>query len=164
MNHILLSLGSNVGDREANLKRAQELLGEEGVVIEQLSPIYETEPYGVAEQGYFLNQVVQVKTEKTPEELLETCLAVENTMGRVRNVKNGPRLIDVDVVFYRDEVLNTSRLTLPHPGVPERRFILQPLSDLVPGQAHPVLKKTVQQLLDECTDHLIVRPYGPHHP
>lgn len=160
MDFIVLSLGTNVGDREANLGKARELLSGQGIAIEQLSSVYETEPYGIAEQGYFLNQVLSVGTEKNPGELLETCLEVENAMGRVRHEKNGPRIIDVDLLFYRDEVIDSERLRIPHPGIPERRFVLQPLVEMAAEQIHPVLKKTARELLGECADTLQVKKYS----
>jgi 2-amino-4-hydroxy-6-hydroxymethyldihydropteridine diphosphokinase len=160
MKYITLSLGTNIGKREKNLEEAKRLLKEQGIIILQQSNVYETEAFGYADQDFFLNQVLIVKTNETPEQVLKTCLVIENRMGRKRAGKFGPRKIDIDLLFYNNVILNTKPLTLPHPGIPKRRFVLVPLVELVPKEQHPVLKKTMQQLLDECQDNLIVEAYS----
>jgi 2-amino-4-hydroxy-6-hydroxymethyldihydropteridine diphosphokinase len=159
MDFIVLSLGTNVGDRESNLDQARHLLEMRGVEIMKVSSLYETEPYGIADQDDFLNQVLLVHANQTADELLATCLGIEHEMGRVRAEKNGPRVIDIDLLFYKDLVLQKEHLTLPHKGIATRRFVLQPLAEIAGDQTHPSFEKIIQQLLDECTDSLIVKPY-----
>src|SRR3989337_59844 len=110
MMHIVLSLGSNLGDRDKNLAEARTLLGEYGLKILRASDVYETEPVGHEDQDYFLNQVLLIDTEKNPEELMNLCINAESEMGRKRGIKNGPRIIDIDILFYRDELISTDKL------------------------------------------------------
>ena len=152
MDFIVLSLGSNVGDRKANLAEAEKCLKERGVKIAKASCWYESEPVGFSDQDDFLNRVLIVETEQSPQELLETALAVERHMGRIRSVKNGPRNIDIDLLFYRDEILSEDDLAVPHPRVGDRRFILEPLCELAGHELHPVLGESIRQLLDKCAD------------
>lgn len=152
MEHIILSLGSNVGDRHAHLDDARQHLEDAGVKILKTSQIYESEPVGYSNQDDFLNQVLIVETTQSPQELLETCLAVERKMGRVRVQKNGPRLIDIDILFYQDKILSEDSLLLPHPRIAERRFILVPLTELAAEQVHPVLEESIQELLQTCPE------------
>lgn len=159
MDFIALSLGSNVGDRSLNLAKARAMLIEQEIEILKVSAIYETEPYGVADQENFLNQVLLVHANMKPEELLKTCLTIEQELGRVRAEKNGPRIIDIDLLFYKDLVLEKEGLQLPHKGIAQRRFVLTPLAEVAGHQIHPIFAKTIQQLLDECPDHLIVKPF-----
>lgn len=153
MDSIVISLGSNVGDRHANIVKAKKLLEDREVKVEKASSIYESEPVGFTGQDEFLNQILVVETSQKPKELLETCLGVERTMGRIRTVKNGPRLIDIDLLFYRDEIISEETLLLPHPRIAERRFILLPLSEVLPDQDHPMMGETITELLETCDDH-----------
>lgn len=159
MDFIALSLGSNVGDRSQHLAEARGKLIEQGIEILKDSTIYETEPYGIVDQEKFLNQVLLVHVNVKPDELLKTCLKIEQEMGRVRAEKNGPRVIDIDVLFYKDLVLEKEGLLLPHKGIAQRRFVLVPLAEVAGHQKHPIFSKTIQQLLDECPDNLIVKPF-----
>ncbi len=152
MNGILLLLGSNLGDRLVQLQTAIRQLERQGVYTVEISSVYETKPYGIREQPDFLNAVIRVKTESPPEKLLEACLHVENIMGRIRERKWGKRLIDIDVLFYHDEQWNNNMLTLPHYGISDRRFTLLPLVELAATGTHPVNGKTMEQLLEACTD------------
>jgi 2-amino-4-hydroxy-6-hydroxymethyldihydropteridine diphosphokinase len=133
-----VGIGSNLGDREDNLRRAVELLTvEDGVDVTAVSEIRETEPVGPVEQGPFLNGAVRIETDLGPRELLERLLAVEQRLGRVREERWGPRTIDLDLLLYGDEVLDEPGLTVPHPRLHERRFALEPLADLAPSLEIP---------------------------
>lgn len=153
---IFLLLGSNEGDPVRNLSVAREKIAAQAGEITRHSSLYRSAAWGIEEQPEFLNQVLEIATALTPEALLEKILAIELDMGRVRTKKWGPRLIDIDLLFYGSEVRNTASLILPHPGIPERRFTLLPLSEIAPEFIHPTLNKTVVDLLRECNDPLKV--------
>ena len=154
-----LSLGSNVGDREANLREAIARLEEIGGVA-AVSSFYETEPVEFTAQDWFLNCAVLLETEKMPAQLLKSLLKLEQAMGRRRLQPKGPRNIDIDILLYGDSVVRTNGLTIPHPGMPERRFVLQPLAEIAPDARHPVLKKTVRELLEALPPGQVVRKLG----
>jgi 2-amino-4-hydroxy-6-hydroxymethyldihydropteridine diphosphokinase len=144
-----VGIGSNLGDREANLARAIELLSaEDGIDVVAVSQIRETEPVGPIEQGPFLNGVVQVETSLRPGELLERLLAVESRLGRVRAERWGARTIDLDLLLYGNETIDEPGLSVPHPRLHERRFVLEPLADLDPGLEIPE-RGSVSALLAE---------------
>lgn len=143
-----LSLGSNVGDREDHLKQAIARLGRIGKVLSK-SSFYETEPVEFTEQALFLNCVVALETSIPPGDLIGRVLQIEHSLGRERILKKGPRTIDIDVLLYGDTVLNSPDLTIPHPAMARRRFVLAPLAEIAPNACHPVLKKTARQLLEE---------------
>jgi 2-amino-4-hydroxy-6-hydroxymethyldihydropteridine diphosphokinase len=145
---VYLSLGSNLGDREKYLREAISRLGELGV-IRQVSAFYETQPVEVrGEQPWFLNCALAMETELTPLVFLSQVLAVEQSMGRIRREPKGPRTIDIDIVFFANDVLDTPELTVPHPAMHQRRFVLEPLAEIAPALVHPVLQRTVRDLLD----------------
>ena len=142
-----LSLGSNIGDREANLRGAIAKLGEVGEVT-KTSSFYETEPVEVTNQPWFLNCAVEIETEKSPRQLLTALLAIEQSMGRKRVQPKGPRRIDIDILLSGDEVIDVAELRVPHPAMHERRFVLEPLAEIAPEARHPVLKRLARELLD----------------
>lgn len=147
MEHIAyVALGSNLGDRHANLRDAIARLRQYGAVA-RISSWYETEPIGVTEQPWFVNAVVELRTEFEPIALMQALLAIEHAMGRKRLQPKGPRNIDLDLLLYDDKTVNAEVLTLPHPAMHERRFVLAPLAEIAPGVVHPVLRKTALQLL-----------------
>jgi 2-amino-4-hydroxy-6-hydroxymethyldihydropteridine diphosphokinase len=147
-----LLLGANLGDRLATLQKATDLIAARiGQVVHQ-SGLYETAPWGVTDQPAFLNQVLAVKTTMEPEEVLNQTQAIEQELGRVRLEKWGARLIDIDLLYYDQLVLQTDRLTIPHPYLHQRRFTLMPLVEIAPDFLHPVLTKTNAMLLAACED------------
>jgi 2-amino-4-hydroxy-6-hydroxymethyldihydropteridine diphosphokinase len=151
-----LSLGSNVGDREKNLREAIALLGEFGQVL-RVSSIYETEPVEVTDQAWFLNCVAELETSLSASELLDGLLGIEKVMGRERRVKKGPRNIDIDILLFGDAVISGVALTVPHPAMHLRRFVLEPLAEIAGGVRHPVLGKTVQELQRDLPEGQAVR-------
>ncbi len=144
---VYLSLGSNLGDREANLRRAIEALGELGRVT-AVSSFYETEPVELLAQPWFLNCAVAVETELMPKQFLARAQAIEQTLGRRRVKPKGPRTIDVDILLFGNAVVDVPTLTIPHPAMHERRFVLEPLAEIAPEVRHPVFKRTVRELRD----------------
>ena len=159
MQGIYLLLGTNLGNRESNLARAKSLAVKADIEILRESAIYETAAWGIEDQPGFLNQVVAVDTTLEPELLLKKLLFIEQEIGRVRQRKWGQRLIDLDILYYHNRVIETKDLQVPHPGIPNRRFTLVPLVELTPEELHPVLQKSHQQLLEECQDTLKVKRF-----
>jgi 2-amino-4-hydroxy-6-hydroxymethyldihydropteridine diphosphokinase len=143
---VYLSLGSNLGDRQSNLRNATGRLLELGDVVE-VSSLYETEPVEVTNQPWFLNCAVAVRTELMPREFLAGILAIEKSMGRVRTQPKGPRVIDIDILLFGAQTINTPQLTVPHPAMAERRFVLEPLAEIAPEAVHPTTKKKIRELL-----------------
>jgi 2-amino-4-hydroxy-6-hydroxymethyldihydropteridine diphosphokinase len=151
MANTYLGLGGNVGDTKAYLAQAIEKLKKIGTV-EKISSFYNTEPVGLAEQEWFLNSALLLETELPPQELLAALKNIEKEVGRTPSVQNGPREIDMDILLYDDVILKTKTLTMPHPRLHERAFVLAPLCDIAPTLLHPVLKKTIAQLFSELND------------
>ena len=141
-----LALGSNLGDKEANLRRALELVQQRGVEVVKTSGFICTEPYGVTDQPQFLNGVCEVRTSLEPLELLQTLLEIEQEMGRVRLRHWGERNIDLDLLLYEDVVMDTPELILPHPDMQNRDFVLLPLAEIAPELVHPILQKSIEEL------------------
>jgi 2-amino-4-hydroxy-6-hydroxymethyldihydropteridine diphosphokinase len=144
---VYLSLGSNVGDRRTNLETALARLGELGE-IKAVSSFYETEPVDLAAQPWFLNCAAALETEIMPRRLLGRVQAIEQAMGRRRLQPKGPRTIDIDILLFGNSVVDTGELTIPHPALHERRFVLEPLSEIAGNLRHPVLKRTIRELRD----------------
>ncbi len=145
---VYIALGSNLGDRKDNLQKAMEAISE-FAQIEQKSTIIETEPEGYKEQNFFLNMVITIQTNLTASELIEKLQEVEKKMGRVRKIKNGPRTIDLDILFYNKEAIKTPNLEIPHPRMHKRAFVLNPMNELAPELIHPILKKSINTLKNE---------------
>jgi 2-amino-4-hydroxy-6-hydroxymethyldihydropteridine diphosphokinase len=141
-----LSLGSNVGDRASNLRDAIARLESVGHVA-AVSAFYETEPVEFAQQPWFFNCAVALETVKAPDELMTALLGIEGQMGRRRLQKKGPRTIDIDILLYENIAINTATLTIPHPAMHKRRFVLEPLVEIAPEVRHPVLAKTIRELI-----------------
>jgi len=157
LKRIYLSLGSNIGDREANLHKAVEQLASQDMRVLHTSRIYETEPVDYVDQAWFLNQVVEAETTLFPMQLLTRVGRVERDLGRKRIVRKGPRTIDIDILFYGAAVVETKRLEIPHPRIAQRRFVLVPLAELAPDLRHPVTHRTVRQMLESAPP-AVVRP------
>jgi 2-amino-4-hydroxy-6-hydroxymethyldihydropteridine diphosphokinase len=142
-----LSLGSNLGDRAANLRQALERLETVGVQILRRSSIYETAPQELREQPWFLNQVVEIATALSPIDLLARIREIERELGRQRVLAKGPRTIDIDILFCGDAIVDTTELQIPHPRLADRRFVLEPLAELAPDLRHPATRRTVSAML-----------------
>lgn len=151
-----LILGGNIGDVQKHFDKALHLIEEKIGKITGRSAIYRTAAWGYEQQPDFLNIVVKIKTGLSAETLMLACLEIEKKLGRKREFKNAPRTIDIDILFYDKQIIQTETLQVPHPRIAERKFVLIPLNELSPNLKHPVLKKTIHQLLTDCTDGLEV--------
>ena len=154
-----IGLGSNVGDRFANLFDALGLLIN-GSALKKVSSVYKTDPQGYRDQPDFLNCVVEADTDMQPHDLLKDVKGIERLMGRVLNFRNGPRLIDLDILLYGDQVVDMPDLTVPHPRLQERAFMLVPMCEIAPDLVHPVLHKTMTELLRDVKDGQVVEKWG----
>lgn len=151
-----LSLGSNIGDREALLREAVRRLGDVGRVT-TVSSFYETEPVELTEQPWFLNCAIALETGLTPQELMTAILSIEEAMGRQRVQKKGPRMIDIDILLFGNTVLDSTDVAIPHPAMHERRFVLEPLAEIAPEVRHLVFDKTIRELRDALPSGAIAR-------
>lgn len=159
MEQVFLAIGTNIGDRKANLLEAINFINQEIGSVQMASSIYETAAWGLENQASFLNQVLLIKPQNkdwNPLILLAKCQQIEIKMGRVKFEEWGPRLIDIDILFCDNLVLNEAVLSIPHQLLQERKFVLIPMAEIAPDLVHPVFQKTIQKLLEECADKLLV--------
>lgn len=160
MGKAYLLTGGNMGNRKRNLKTASKLILEKCGVVNAASSLYETAAWGNTNQPSFLNQALEIETKLTAPQLMRSILKIEKEMGRVRKEKYGPRIIDIDILFYGDEIHDLKLLQLPHPELQNRKFALLPLAEIAPNLKHPVLKKKITTLLKACKDQLEVKKYS----
>ncbi len=146
---VHIGIGTNLGNRQDNCLKALEFLKQKGLMIKKVSAFYETEPWGVEEQPRFINAAIEAETVSPPEELLSILKDIEKMMGRMKTLRWGPRIIDLDILFYGSEIVDTELLRIPHPLLHERDFVLVPLVEISPDKIHPVLRKTIRQLKEE---------------
>lgn len=149
MNRVYVAFGSNIGDKNKNIEKAIEMMNARGLNIIKISQIYKTEPYGYTNQPEFLNGVLEALTDLDAMDVLYTLLNIEKDLGRVREFKWGPRIIDLDILFFNDDVIDEKDLKVPHPDMQNREFVLKPLCEIAPNFMHPVLKKSVKDMLLE---------------
>ena len=155
-NQLILHTGTNLGVREDNLLRANDLIEKKIGKITKYSSLYETEPWGVEEQPAFINQAIELTTELSPEDVLAAANAIEEEMGRIREKKWERRLIDIDIIFYEDQIINTERLNIPHKHIQDRNFVLIPLMEIIPEFVHPIFNETIEELYEKSSDTLEV--------
>lgn len=153
-------IGGNLGDRKENLLTAISLISEQCGSLTKSSSVYETEAWGITDQPSFLNQALEISTSLNARQLMRKILKIEKEMGRVRKEKLGPRIIDIDILLFENEIHDLRFLKIPHPELQNRRFVLVPLAEIDPTLQHPVLKKTIAELLEECPDNLEVRKFA----
>ncbi len=157
----MLSIGSNFGDKEANIENALDLLiTSEAIKFAKFSSFYETEPYGVTEQEWFLNMSIAGYTDLSPQELLVICKSIEYSVGRCIRKRWHEREIDIDILLYDNDIIQEKDLTIPHPRLEKRKFVLIPCNEIEPNYIHPQLNMTMKQLLDECSDSSEVKLYA----
>lgn len=159
MNEVYLLTGGNIGDTMGYLSKAKEAIKHSCGKILQESSVYETAAWGLENQEAFLNQVLKIETSLGAEQLLTSVLQIEESLGRKRELKYGPRTIDIDILFFNDEVIDRQGLKIPHPQMQNRRFVLVPLNEIASTKIHPLFHKTVSQLLTECPDPLTVNKF-----
>ena len=157
MSTAYLLIGGNLGNRKDNLQKAVTLINVQCGSLIKLSSVYETAAWGITDQPLFLNQAVEISTSLNARQLMTKILTIETDIGRVRNEKLGPRIIDIDILLFEDEIHDLPFLKIPHPELQNRRFVLTPLAEIDPELQHPVLKKSISQLLEECPDNLEVK-------
>lgn len=158
MNTVFLITGGNIGNRKKNLQTAAISIEEEIGEIIRSSKIYETEAWGLTGQPAFYNQIHIINSELSADKILFTILEIEAKMGRIRTIKNAARIIDIDILFFNDAIINKTNLIVPHPEINNRRFVLMPLEEVAPDMIHPVSKKNIKELLSICKDTLKVMP------
>ena len=151
MKEAYIGIGSNLGNKAENIRKAINLI-EEKCKILKASPLFETEPMYYKNQDRFLNCATKIETELKPQELLAFLLSVEKKFGRVRTIKNGPRTVDLDILFYGGEIIKSNNLIIPHPRLHERLFVLEPLKEICPDFVHPVLRKSISELYSAAHD------------
>ena len=149
---VYIGIGSNLGDRRKNL----EVACQEFISIKR-SSIYETEPVDFLEQPWFLNMVIEIQASESPQKLLQYCQSIETKLCRTRDIPKGPRTIDLDILFYNEAVIQEPNLIIPHPEIPNRRFVLEPMNEIAHALIHPVLNLSIADLLVKCPDHSVVR-------
>ena len=159
MNKTYLLLGSNIGNSKARLSKATLQIKKHIGNVTRQSSVYATAAWGNTKQPDFLNQVIIVETKLPAPETMQTILSIEKKMGRIRTVKNAPRVIDIDILFFNNEIIELEHLSIPHPQIQNRRFVLVPLNQLSPNLKHPVLNKSIHQLLINCPDRLNVKKF-----
>lgn len=153
MKHVAyILLGSNMGDRKQKLQQAMERIAKDAGSVTSSSSIYETEPWGVKEQAFFLNQVIEIKTEMAPAELLMALKKTEEAIGRTGQTKWGPREIDIDILYYDELIIDTENLKIPHPQIPNRNFVLIPLMEIAGDYIDPLTQRTVDDIYDQSKD------------
>jgi 2-amino-4-hydroxy-6-hydroxymethyldihydropteridine diphosphokinase len=159
MSVAYLLIGGNLGNRLAYLEDTQAKMQQRGIKIINSSSIYETAAWGKTDQPSFLNQVLVIDTELAAQNLLQELLSIEKELGRSRDEKNGPRTIDIDILYFESQIIKQTGLSIPHERIPMRRFVLVPLAELIPAYVDPSTKKTINQMLSDCCDHLDVVLY-----
>jgi 2-amino-4-hydroxy-6-hydroxymethyldihydropteridine diphosphokinase len=157
MSTAYLLTGGNLGNRKENLLKVIALINEQCGPVTRSSSVYETAAWGITDQPSFLNQALEITTDLNARQLLRKILKIEKLMGRIRKEKLGPRIIDIDILLFENEIHELPFLKIPHPELQNRRFVLVPLAEINSGLVHPLLKKTIAQLLEECPDNLEVK-------